>query len=54
MQTGWPAPQPPPPPPPPAEFGLSKNDQPYMVRVQENTAGVLHDHLALFKVRLWE
>lgn len=31
--------------------GTSKNDGPYMVRVQQATAGVLHDHLALFKAR---
>lgn len=31
-------------------FGTSAGDKPYMVRVQETTAGVLHDHLALFKV----
>ncbi|KAI7844054.1 hypothetical protein COHA_002198 [Chlorella ohadii] len=32
--------------------GTSKADAPYMVRVQQATAGVLHDHLALFKIDL--
>ena len=34
-----------------AVTGTTKGDAPYQVRVQQATAGVLHDHLALFKVR---
>ena len=31
-------------------FGTSAPDRAYMPRVQGNTAGVLHDHLGLWKV----
>ena len=45
-----PSPHPRPPPPAPAVFGTSAPDRAYMPRVQGNTAGVLHDHLGLWKV----